>query len=242
MSKTVLITGAVRGLGRAVAEVFAEAGYRIGLNYLHSEDDARALEKQLLDKGTEVKAFRCNVSSYESVKGMLDDFVNWAGSVDVLVNNAGILKEGFLMLTDEQQYKKVLDINLGGVFNTIKAALPYMIDKRRGAIINISSLSARNPLPGQCSYAATKGGINSLTISLAREVASFGIRVNAVAPGLIEAGMTERLDEKKKQEIVKNIPLGRPGRPEEVARVVRFLASDDASYITGEVIYVTGGL
>lgn len=242
MTKSVLITGALRGIGKAIAGVFVESGYRVGMNYYRSVETAIAVENQLQKGPGEVRTFRCDVREPESVKQMIDDFVSWAGGIDVLVNNAGILSEGFLMLMKEQQYRDVLDVNLIGVLNTIRSALPHMINKRKGAIINISSLSAKNPLPGQSCYAASKGGINALTLSIAREVARFGIRVNAVAPGLIDTGMSEGMDRKKKDELVKNIPLGRPGTPEEVARVVKFLASDDASYITGEVIYVTGGL
>ncbi len=242
MTKTVLITGGSRGIGRAICRSFAEAGYVVIINYNRSEKEAAGLKDDLQAMAPDVVTERADVSDYNEVKAMVERVVERFGSIDVLVNNAGIVRDSFLMLMSERDWDDVISINLTGVFNAAKAVTPHMISQRSGVIINVSSLSGTSGLPGQTNYAASKGGVIAFTRALSRELAHFGIRVNAVAPGVIETDIIESLEKEKRDEFLRNIPLKRFGRPEEVASVVRFLASEDATYITGEVIYVTGGL
>lgn len=240
--KVVLVTGGSRGIGKAIVEVFADAGCAVVINYAKSREEAEALQTSLSDKSESIFIERADVSDFAQAKQMMDNVVSKLGKIDVLVNNAGITRDCFLMLMSDEDWHDVISTNLTGVFNCSKAATVHMISQRSGAIINVSSLSGITGLPGQTNYAAAKGGVISFTKALSKELAPFGIRVNAVAPGVIETEMMESLSERTKDDYLSAIPLKRFGSPHEVAVVVRFLASEDASYITGETICVTGGL
>jgi len=240
--KVALVTGGSRGIGKAVVEAFAGAGYDVVVNYAKSCAEAEALKAELSLKNQSIALEQADVSDHIRAKLMIDNVISRFGRLDVLVNNAGITRDCFLMLMSQDDWSEVISTNLTGVFNCSKAATAHMIEQRRGVIINISSLSGITGLPGQTNYAAAKGGVISFTRALSKELASFGIRVNAVAPGVIETEMIESLGKRAKDGFIEAIPLRRFGRPHEVAAVVKFLASDDASYITGETICVTGGL
>jgi 3-oxoacyl-[acyl-carrier protein] reductase len=240
--KVALVTGGGRGIGRAVVEAFAGAGYAVAVNYAKSRAEAEALKAELSLNSHSVSLERADVSDHAQVKQMMDNVVSRYGRLDVLVNNAGITRDGFLMLMSQDDWGEVISTNLTGVFNCSRAATAHMIEQRSGVIINISSLSGISGLAGQTNYSAAKGGVISFTRALSKELASFGIRVNAVAPGVIETEMLEALSKRAKEGFLEAIPLKRFGSPQEVAAVVKFLASDDASYITGETICVTGGL
>jgi 3-oxoacyl-[acyl-carrier protein] reductase len=240
--KVALVTGGSRGIGRAVVEALAEAGYDVAVNYSSSAAEAEALRAELSGKGRDILLVRADVADPIRVRRMMEEAFSWRGRLDCLVNNAGVTRDGFLALMSQEDWAEVISTNLTGVFNCSKGAAAHMMEQRSGVIINISSLSGVNGLPGQANYAAAKGGVIAFTRSLSKELARFGVRVNAVAPGLIETGMTAAIGKRAAEEFLKAIPLQRFGRPEEVAAVVRFLASEDASYITGETICVTGGL
>jgi 3-oxoacyl-[acyl-carrier protein] reductase len=240
--KVVLVTGGSRGIGKAIVGAFADAGYAVVINYSKSHEEAEALQTSLSAKSEYIFIERADVSDFAQAKQMMDNVVSKLGKIDVLVNNAGITRDGFLMLMSNEDWHDVISTNLTGVFNCSKAATVHMIARRSGAIINVSSLSGITGLPGQTNYSAAKGGVISFTKALSKELASFGIRVNAVAPGVIETVLMESISEKTKEGYRSEIPLKRFGSPHEVATVVRFLASEDASYITGETIGVTGGL
>lgn len=242
MKRVVLVTGGSKGIGRAIAAVFATAGDTVIINYSTSHDGAEALRQELSFGNNAVSLARADVSDYAQVRHMIDSVIAEYGQIDALVNNAGIVRDGFLMLMPESDWNDVIGINLTGVFNCSKAVSQHMISRKSGVIINVASLSGITGLPGQVNYSAAKGGVIAFTRALSKELASFGIRVNAVAPGVIETDMTALFSEKTKRTFLDAIPLRRFGRPEEVASVVRFLASDDASYITGETICITGGL
>jgi len=242
VQKVALVTGGSRGIGRAVTEAFALEGYVVAINYVKSASEAEALKGKLAGNGYSVFLEQADVADHAQAKRMVDNVVSRCGRIDVLVNNAGITKDGLLMLMSQDDWNEVISTNLTGVFNCSKAATAHMIGQRSGVIINISSLSGITGLPGQTNYAAAKGGVISFTRALAKELAPFGIRVNAVAPGIVETEMIETLGKRTKESFLEAIPLKRFGRPEEVAAVARFLASDEASYITGETICVTGGL
>lgn len=239
--KVVLVTGGSRGIGKAIVESFAEAGYAVVINCSTSYKEAEVLMNALSAR-TSVSIEQADVSNMAAAKQMMDNVVSKYGRIDVLVNNAGIARDGFLMLMSDDDWRDVISINLNGVFNCSKAATTHMISQRSGSIINVSSLSGITGLAGQTNYAAAKGGVISFTKALAKELAPFGIRVNAVAPGVIETEMLESINERTREGYLSAIPLKRFGRPQEVASVVRFLASEDASYITGETICITGGL
>lgn len=241
-SKVVLITGGSRGIGKAISLAFSECGYAVVINCNKSLNEAEALQQELSASGRVVSIEQADVSDYVQVKQMVKNIEAAHGRLDVLVNNSGITRDGYLMLMSEKDWKDVIDINLTGVFNCSKAVSEHMISRRSGVIINISSLSGVTGLPGQSNYSAAKGGVIAFTKALSKELAPFNIRVNAVAPGAIETDIINALPDKTKGKFLENIPMGRFGRPEEVASVVRFLASDDASYISGETICVTGGL
>ena len=246
MSKTqrvVVVTGGSKGIGRAVCLRFAREGARI--LFVHYDPDEMCANETLgllSEMGAEAYAEKLDVSSFEAVEAFFTKAVKQFERVDVLVNNAGITQDGFLMRMSAAQWDRVIGVNLTGVFNCTRAASKSMVKERKGRIINISSVVAQIGNIGQSNYAASKAGILGLTKSVARELASRGIAVNAVAPGYINTEMTENLPEKVKESFLAQIPMGRMGEPEEVAETVYWLASDSATYITGQVIHLSGGL
>jgi 3-oxoacyl-[acyl-carrier protein] reductase len=242
MQRVVLVTGGSKGIGLAICRVFARENDFVIMNYNKSKNDAVALQNELLLENKTVDIEQADVSDYTQVEQMVNSIVKAYDRIDVLVNNAGITRDGYLMIMSDKDWNDVINVNLKGVFHCTKAVSKHMIDQKSGAIINISSLSGISGLPGQTNYSASKCGIIAFTKALAKELGRFGIRVNAIAPGVIETDIIDSLREDIKNNFLTNIPLKRFGRPEEVASVVKFLASDNASYITGEVICVTGGL
>jgi len=242
--RVVVITGGSRGIGRAVAMKFAEENARMVL--LHYDPDESASSetlKMLAEKGIEkVESHKVDVSSYEEVRKIFDEIFSRLGQVDVLINNAGITRDTFLMKMSEQDWDQVLNVNLKSVFNCTQAVIRPMVKQRKGHIVNISSVVGQIGNPGQANYSASKAGIMGFTKTVAKEVASRGIKVNAVAPGFINTEMTKGLPEKVRNYFLSQIPMGRMGDPNEVAEVVFWLCSEAASYITGQVIHVNGGL
>ena len=240
--KNVIITGASRGIGRGIAEVFANHGANVAFTYSSSEGPALELEKELSSAGVKAKAYKSNAASFseaeELVAHVLDDF----GGIDVLINNAGITKDNLLMRMGEDDFDKVIEVNLKSVFNMTKAVQRTMLKQRKGSIINMSSVVGVKGNAGQANYAASKAGMIGFTKSVALELGSRSIRCNAIAPGFIETEMTEKLDEKTVQGWREAIPLKRGGSPEDVANACLFLASDLSAYITGQVLNVDGGM
>ena len=242
MKKVILVTGGSRGIGKAVCKAFAEKENVIIINYSKSDEEAEKAAHEISLSGALAETEKADVSNFSEVKKMVDSVVKRHGRIDLLVNNAGIARDGFVMLMSEKDWRDVIETNLTGVFNCSKAVTGHMMAERSGVIINISSLSGITGLAGQVNYSAAKGGVIAFTKALAKELSPFGIRVNAVAPGMIETDMVDSLNEKTRDYFLENIPLKRFGRPEEVAGAVRFLASPEAGYITGETISITGGL
>lgn len=240
--KVVLITGATTGIGKAIALEFAEAGYNLAINYRNKTEEMENLKKEIESNNVKCLYVKADVSKFEETENMVKEVIEEYGKIDVLVNNAGITKDGLLMRMKKEDFEQVIDINLVGTFNVTKNVVPYMVKKRCGRIINISSVVGIVGNAGQSNYAASKAGIIGFTKSLAKELSSRGILVNAVAPGFIETKMTEQLSESVKEEIFKQIPLRRIGTTKEVAKVVKFLASEDSSYITGQIINIDGGM
>ncbi len=228
-----LVTGASRGIGRAIAAELARAGASVVVGYRSGAEEAEAL-------ATEVggRAVQADVGDPEQAARLVEG----AGDIDILVNNAGLTRDGLILRMSDEDWRTVLDTNLGGVFHTCRAAARGMMKKRRGAIVNLTSVVGLHGNPGQTNYAASKAGIVGFTKSLAKEMASRGVRANAVAPGYIQTALTEVLPDEVQQAILANTPLGRLGTPEDVAGAVRFLCSDEASFVTGEVLLVDGGL
>ena len=231
--KTALVTGASRGIGRAIAAELAGAGASVVLGYRSG-----AKEAEELAAGLGGRAVQADVSDPDEAKRLVEE----AGDLDVLVNNAGITRDGLLLRMSDDDWRTVLDTNLGGVFHTCRAAARGMMKKRGGAIVNVSSVVGLHGNPGQTNYAAAKAGIIGFTKSLARELGNRGVRANVVAPGYVQTRLTEELPEELKELMLRNTPLGRFGSPEDVAGAVRFLCSDESSFITGEVVLVDGGL
>lgn len=242
MSKSALVTGASRGIGRSIALQLAEEGYNVAVNYAGSKDKAEAVVEEIKAKGVDSFAIQANVANGDEVKAMIKEVVSQFGSVGVLVNNAGITRDNLLMRMKEQEWDDVIDTNLKGVFNCIQKVTPQMLRQRGGAIINLSSVVGAVGNPGQANYVATKAGVVGLTKSSARELASRGITVNAVAPGFIVSDMTDALSDELKDQMLEQIPLARFGEDTDIANTVAFLASDKAKYITGQTIHVNGGM
>ncbi len=231
--KVALVTGATRGIGRAIADHLTGEGYIVYYNYRSTID---------VETSDHVKTIKGDIASLEDCSRMIDEVVAAEGKIDVLVNNAGITRDGLLMRMKEEDFDMVINTNLKGVYNMCKAAVKPMMKKRFGKIINISSVVGITGNAGQCNYAASKAGVIGFSKSLAKEVATRNITVNCVAPGFIQSDMTDELNDEQKQNIMKNIPMQRFGTVEDVAKTVSFLASDNASYITGQVISVDGGM
>ncbi|HBC4079701.1 TPA: 3-oxoacyl-[acyl-carrier-protein] reductase [Staphylococcus aureus] len=242
MTKSALVTGASRGIGRSIALQLAEEGYNVAVNYAGSKEKAEAVVEEIKAKGVDSFAIQANVADADEVKAMIKEVVSQFGSLDVLVNNAGITCDNLLMRMKEQEWDDVIDTNLKGVFNCIQKATPQMLRQRSGAIINLSSVVGAVGNPGQANYVATKAGVIGLTKSAARELASRGITVNAVAPGFIVSDMTDALSDELKEQMLTQIPLARFGQDTDIANTVAFLASDKAKYITGQTIHVNGGM
>ncbi|MCG5738105.1 3-oxoacyl-[acyl-carrier-protein] reductase [Staphylococcus aureus] len=242
MTKSALVTGASRGIGRSIALQLAEEGYNVAVNYAGSKEKAEAVVEEIKAKGVDSFAIQANVADADEVKAMIKEVVSQFGSLDVLVNNAGITRDNLLMRMKKQEWDDVIDTNLKGVFNCIQKATPQMLRQRSGAIINLSSVVGAVGNPGQANYVATKAGVIGLTKSAARELASRGITVNAVAPGFIVSDMTDALSDELKEQMLTQIPLARFGQDTDIANTVAFLASDKAKYITGQTIHVNGGM
>ncbi|WP_408010952.1 3-oxoacyl-[acyl-carrier-protein] reductase [Pseudalkalibacillus sp. A8] len=240
--KTALVTGASRGIGRAIAIELAKQGASVAVNYSGSEEKARQVVEEIQENGGKAFAIQSDVSSMDSVTAMIKEVITTYGSLDILVNNAGITRDNLLMRMKEEEWDAVINTNLKGVFNCTKVVTRQMMKQRAGRIINIASIVGVSGNPGQANYVAAKAGVIGLTKTTAKELSSRGITVNAVAPGFIETDMTDALEGSVKDEMLKQIPLARLGRPEDIAAAVRFLASDESSYITGQTIHVDGGM
>ena len=240
--KTALITGASRGIGRGIAKIFAAQGANVAFTYLSSVEKGQALEAELATEGIKAKGYRSDAADFDQAQALADEVVKDFGRVDILINNAGITRDGLLMRMGKDQWDAVIKANLDSVFNLTKGIQRYMLKQRSGSIINMSSVVGIKGNAGQANYAASKAGVIGLTKAVARELAPRGVRANAVAPGFVETDMTAKLSEKVRTATEEQIPLKRMARPEEVAGVVRFLASDAAAYITGEVVRVDGGM
>ncbi|CAI8321845.1 MAG: 3-oxoacyl-[acyl-carrier-protein] reductase FabG [Cryomorphaceae bacterium] len=240
--KTVVITGAARGIGRGIAKVFANQGANIAFTFINQEDQAKALEDELSANGCKVKRYMSDASDFDAAQELVANVLEDFGSIDVLVNNAGITKDGLLMRMTENDFDKVMDVNMKSVFNMTKAVLRPMLKQRKGSIINMSSVVGVKGNAGQANYSASKAAINGFTKSTALELGSRNIRCNSIAPGFIETEMTKALDEDQIQEWRNAIPLKRGGTTDDIANATLFLASDMSSYITGQVLHVCGGM
>ncbi|MFM7644376.1 MAG: 3-oxoacyl-[acyl-carrier-protein] reductase [Sphingomonadales bacterium] len=241
-NKVVLITGASRGIGKAIAETCVKQGAIVAFTYLSSEEKARALEAELTANGGTAKGFRSDASKFDDAQQLVDDVVAAFGTVDVLVNNAGITRDTLLMRMTEEQWDEVINTNLKSAFNLTKAVQKPMLKARSGSIINMSSVVGVKGNAGQSNYAASKAGLIGFTKSIAAELGSRNIRCNAIAPGFIETEMTEVLDQDVVASWRNSIPLKRGGQPEDVANATVFLASDLSAYITGQTLHVCGGM
>lgn len=241
-NKTVFITGGGRGIGKEVALKFAENGYNIVTNYVSDKTDVEALKKEFEEKGVKSLILKADVTDSVAIENLVKKAIEKFESIDVLVNNAGITKDNLLMRMSEEEFTKVIDVNLKGTYIVTKIVSKYMMKKRQGSIINLSSVVGVVGNAGQCNYSASKAGILGFTKSIAKELASRNIRANAVAPGFIETDMTAVLGENIKENIYNQIPLRRMGKAKEVANLVYFLGTEESSYITGQVISVDGGM
>ena len=240
--KIAVVTGAAKGIGRAIAVKLADQGATVIINYNGSDSQAMEVVKEIEEKGGKAEAVQCNVAEYESVGVFLEGVIKKYGKLDILVNNAGITRDNLLMKMSEEDFDAVINTNLKGVFNCMKHVARQMIKQKTGRIINISSVSGVLGNAGQANYCAAKAGVIGITKSFAREVASRGITVNAIAPGFIHTAMTEVLPEAIKAASLEQIPMKRFGAVEDIAGVAAFLASEEAGYITGQVISVDGGM
>ena len=240
--KTAIITGASRGIGRMIALSFAKAGANVIINYSSSDEAAQEVAREAMEYGIKAEVIKADVSNYSEAENLVEKVLNEYGSIDILVNNAGITRDNLLMRMTEDDFDKVVNTNLKGTFNFTKAVSKVMMKQRKGKIINIASVVGIIGNAGQSNYAAAKAGIIGFTKSVAKELGSRGITVNAIAPGFIETDMTAVLSDKVKEQFINSIPLKRPGKPEDVANAALFLASDYSDYITGQVINIDGGM
>ncbi len=242
MKKVTFVSGGSEGIGRACVEKFALNGHKVYFNYCKEEALAEELCERISQSGGEAYRYCVSVTDEKGVEKMIKEVVEKEGKIDTLINNAGIAKDMFFRFMNYEDWKSIIEVNLYGCFNMCKAVVPYLLQQKKGVIINIASTSGLVGVKGQANYAASKGGIIAFTKSLAAELGKYGIRVIAVSPGFVETKMYAKVPQDIKEKHIKMIPLGRIGRPEEIAEVVSFLASDAASYITGQNIVVDGGL
>ena len=240
--KVAIVTGGSRGIGKAIVTEFARQGANVAFNFLKSEDKALSLKKEIEKSGRKALTFRQDVKDYDAIKVMVEGVKSQLGRLDIIVNNAGILRDKALMLMEEQDWEDVIATNLSGAFNLVRAAIVTFMKQKSGNIINLTSVAGIKGMPRQVNYSASKAGIIGLTKALAREVGPYNVRVNAIAPGYIDTDMVQDLKDDYKTKLLKGIPLQRFGKADEVARVAAFLASDSAKYITGQVLTIDGGL
>ena len=240
--KNVIVTGATRGIGREIALTLAQNGANIAMNYRNLNSEVEDLINEIKSFGVDALAIKCDVSITEEVDNFVKEVKSHYNTIDVLVNNAGITKDGLILRMKEEDFDDVLDVNLKGTFNTTKSVSSIMVRQKYGKIINISSVVGIAGNAGQCNYAASKAGVIGFSKSVARELSSRNINVNVVAPGYINTDMTKNLPDKVKEEIIKSIPMKKIGDPKEVANLVLFLSSNLSDYITGQVINVDGGM
>ena len=241
-NRVALITGATRGIGKEIALELAENGFDIAVNYRSEHNGMDDLKKEIEKNGVRCEFVKADVANFEECESMVKETIEKFGKIDILINNAGITKDGLIMRMKKEDFEAVLDVNLTGTFNVTRNVIPYMLKQKSGRIINLSSVVGIVGNAGQTNYSASKAGIIGFTKSLAKEVASRNILVNAIAPGFIDTDMTNVLSDVVKEGINAQIPLKRMGTPQDVANVVKFLASKDSSYITGQVINIDGGM
>jgi 3-oxoacyl-[acyl-carrier protein] reductase len=241
-SKTAVVSGGTRGIGRAIVEEFAKEGVNVAFNYLSSDKLAAEIEKSLSKGKVKVKGYKVNIEDFEAVKRWVDEVKKDFGSIDILVNNAGILNDKALALMEQADWQKVIQVDVGGIFNLTRSVIIDFIKRKSGVIVNISSVSGIRGIARQTNYSAAKAAVLGFTKALAKEVGPYNIRVNAVAPGFIATDMLSSITDIMKQKIIEQIPFGRLGNSDEVAKVVKFLASDLAGYITGQTFIVDGGM
>ena len=240
--KVAIVTGAARGIGKAIALKFAAEGADIAFTDLNIDENAKNTEAEIAALGVKVKAYASNAANFEDTHTVVEEILKDFGHIDVLINNAGITKDGLMMRMTEQQWDAVINVNLKSAFNFVHAVTPIMMRQKNGSIVNMSSVVGVSGNAGQCNYSASKAGMIGLAKSIAKEVGSRGIRANCIAPGFIITEMTGALSEEVKEQWAKQIPLLRGGTPEDVANVAAFLASDLSSYVSGQVIHCCGGM
>ncbi|MCC8170522.1 MAG: 3-oxoacyl-[acyl-carrier-protein] reductase [Parabacteroides sp.] len=240
--KVAVITGAARGIGKAIAVKFAQEGASIAFTDLTIDDNAKATEQEIAALGVKVKGYASNAANFEDTHQVVTDIVNDFGRIDILVNNAGITRDGLMMRMSEQQWDMVINVNLKSAFNFVHVVTPVMMKQKSGSIINMASVVGVSGNAGQCNYSASKAGMIGLAKSIAKELGSRGVRANAIAPGFIITDMTAALSDEVREQWAKQIPLRRGGTPDDVANVATFLASDLSSYVTGQVIHCCGGM
>ncbi|MCI8327987.1 MAG: 3-oxoacyl-[acyl-carrier-protein] reductase [Lachnospiraceae bacterium] len=240
--KVAVVTGASRGIGKAIALELAAKGARVIVNYNGSKEAAETVVQEIQDAGGNAECYQCDVADFKACEKFIGDLIQKYKKIDILVNNAGIVRDNLMMKMSEQEFDAVLNTNLKGSFHTMRFVSRQMLKQRQGRIVNMASVVGVVGNAGQVNYAASKAGVIAMTKSAAKELASRGVTVNAVAPGLIQTDMTEKLSDSAKEKMMEQIPLARLGRTEDIAKTVAFLVSDDAGYITGQVIHVDGGM